>query len=359
MAALQEQSTLAAPVEYRLLADDATPQALARLLADHGRIGLLGAEGGIFETLAGRYEQGIPNIDVVLKAYGGETCRVDRRGNDPLIIPRPLLSMGLLVQPDVIETAARNRAFVGRGLISRLLLARPESIVGYRDLEDAPVSDGARINWLRALRGLAAMGCPDDGGGGFVHFVQASPRYEMGISSSSETRSELDRFRSEVEHELRPQIGRYESIASTASKAPGLAARIAANLHLLESGSQAFQSEIPAASMRAGCDIARASLEHHLRLFGALAEDVALRHARVVRAWGSERPDTWLSQVEILRSVRHRARAPHSSGDLAAALSLLEEHGYARSEETTARNARNSGRPPSPKWMFRPSEGGS
>ena len=358
MVALHEQGASPTPVESRLLADDATPQALARLLADHGRIGLLGAEGGIFETLAGRYEQGVPNIDVVLKAYGGETCRVDRRGSDPLIIRRPLLSMGLLVQPDVVETAARNRAFVGRGLISRFLLTRPESMVGYRALEDEPVSDRTRVHWLQALRSLAAIGCPEDGEGSFVHFVQASPRYEMRISSS-ETRYELDCFRSEVERELRPQVGRYGSIASTASKAPGLAARIAGNLHLLEGGSQALQSHIPAVLMRAGCDIARASLEHHLRLFGGLAEDIALRQARLVGAWGSERPDTWLPQADILRAVRHRAGAPTSSQDLTAALSVLEDHGHARRDETTARNARKSGRAPLPRWMFRPSDGAS
>ena len=359
LAALKEHAASAVPVEYRLLADDATPQALARLLAEHGRVGLLGAEGGIFETLAGRYEQGVANIDVVLKAYGGEPCRVDRRGSDPLVIPRPLLSMGLLVQPDVIETAAQNRAFVGRGLISRLLLTRPASSVGHRALKTAPVSDRARVNWLRAIRQLAEMGCPEDGEGGFVHFVQVSPSYEIRIPPSSETLSELDRFRSEIERGLDPQAGRYASIASTANKAPGLAARIACNLHLLESGAGAFGEAIPVALMRAGCAIARASLEHHLRLFGGLAEDVALRQARVVGAWGLERPDTWLPQSEILRAVRHRSGAPKSSRELTAALTVLEDHGFARSGETTARNARNSGRPASPGWMFRPSDAAS
>jgi replicative DNA helicase len=72
------------PVVSRLLADDATPEALVSLLADHGgRIAVISAEGGLFDILAGRYSNGAPNLDAVLKAYGCESIRVDRKGRDP------------------------------------------------------------------------------------------------------------------------------------------------------------------------------------------------------------------------------------------------------------------------------------
>src|SRR5262249_28084313 len=40
----------------RLLADDATPEALGTLMAEqHGRLAVISAEGGIFDAIAGRY----------------------------------------------------------------------------------------------------------------------------------------------------------------------------------------------------------------------------------------------------------------------------------------------------------------
>ena len=59
------------PVIPRLLADDVTPEATASLLADHGgRIAIISAEGGIFDTIAGRYAKTV-NLDVFLKGHSG------------------------------------------------------------------------------------------------------------------------------------------------------------------------------------------------------------------------------------------------------------------------------------------------
>lgn len=60
------------PVVPRLLADDTTPEALAELMAQQKqRIAVLEAEGGIIDTLFGRYSNGVPNLALVLKAWGG------------------------------------------------------------------------------------------------------------------------------------------------------------------------------------------------------------------------------------------------------------------------------------------------
>ncbi len=344
------------PSEFRLLADDVTPQALTSLLAEHGALGLISAEGGFFETLAGRYEQGMANIDVVLKAYDGESIRVDRIGREAQVVERPLLTIGLLVQPDVIETAARNRVFVGRGLISRLLLSWPESLVGRRSMSPAAISDRARVGWLQALRALVQLRFPDEKEGDFPHLLQVVPTCEIELLLSSEATEALMCFRTEVEPSIEPTSGRLASIASTASKGPGLAVRVAANLHLLEWGRDGLRKEIGCAHMRAGCDIVRVSLEHHLRLFGHLTETETLKKARVVLSWGSETPGDWHSQSDILAKVRQRAGAPTTARDLQAALDVLTDHGWAQSEETTAGNARKPGRPPLPKWVFRSTE---
>ena len=115
------------PVVPRLLADDATPEATASLLADHGgRIAVVSSEGGVFDTIAGRYSRAV-NIDVYLKGHSGDTIRVDREGRPPQYIPRAALTVGLMIQPRVLESIAANRDFTGRGLLARFLYAQPVS----------------------------------------------------------------------------------------------------------------------------------------------------------------------------------------------------------------------------------------
>lgn len=78
----------------RLVVDDCTPEQLASLLAtNHGRIALLSSEGGAFDIMCGRYSKGVPNLDVYLKAYSGDSLRVDRRNAPPSIVRSPTLTM--------------------------------------------------------------------------------------------------------------------------------------------------------------------------------------------------------------------------------------------------------------------------
>ena len=53
----------------RLFCDDITPEKLTGILSDNnGKTAILSAEGGIFDVLAGRYNNGNANIDVFLKS---------------------------------------------------------------------------------------------------------------------------------------------------------------------------------------------------------------------------------------------------------------------------------------------------
>src|SRR3954465_13344295 len=61
------------PPEPRLLADDATPEAIVSLLANHGgRIAVVSAEGGLLDTLAGGRYSKTPNIEPLLKGHAGD-----------------------------------------------------------------------------------------------------------------------------------------------------------------------------------------------------------------------------------------------------------------------------------------------
>jgi replicative DNA helicase len=68
-----EAANLVVPPVPRWLVDDATPEALAGLLATYGRIALLSPEGDVFDQMAGRYNPTAgPNLGVYLKRHAGD-----------------------------------------------------------------------------------------------------------------------------------------------------------------------------------------------------------------------------------------------------------------------------------------------
>jgi hypothetical protein len=182
------------------------------------------SEGGIFDLLAGRYSSGIPNLDLVLKAWSGDAERVDRGGRPPVFLREPLLSIGLSPQPDLLRGLATRPGFRGRGLLGRFLFLLPPSPLGFRTLEARPMGAtteaafragvGAMLNWPLAT---------DDEG---------RPRRHV-IRLSREAREAWLEFARAMESTMRPG-GDFEHATDWAGKAPGQAARLAGVLHCIE-----------------------------------------------------------------------------------------------------------------------------
>lgn len=119
---------------YRLIADDITPEALTSLLADnHGKLTVISTEGGLFDTLVGRYSKSnSSSIDTVLKSHCGDPIKVDRKGREHEEIEQPTLTMLLAAQDGVLNDIMKNQAFSARGLVARFLYTRPYSPIGSR-----------------------------------------------------------------------------------------------------------------------------------------------------------------------------------------------------------------------------------
>jgi len=77
------------PVQPQIWTSDATPERLGALLAEHGEcMAWSSSEGGVFDLLQGCYSNGIPNLDLVLKALGG--CpRIDPPASHPAEYKEP------------------------------------------------------------------------------------------------------------------------------------------------------------------------------------------------------------------------------------------------------------------------------
>jgi Protein of unknown function (DUF3987) len=132
------------------------------LLHEHGgRLAILSPEGGIFDLIAGRYSStGAPNLDHVLKGHAGDPILVDRVGRPGEIIPRPALTIGLAVQPEVLRGLIARPGFHGRGLLARFLYAIPNTTLGRRVVDVEPVHHTLRSNYHRHIRALLALTHP-------------------------------------------------------------------------------------------------------------------------------------------------------------------------------------------------------
>jgi hypothetical protein len=217
-----EASRLVVPPIPRWLVDDATPEALAGLLAVYGRIALLSAEGDVFDQMAGRYNQAAgPNLGVYLKGHAGDLLKVDRRGRLPEYVERPCLTIGLAVQPEVLRGLAGRPGFGGRGLLARFLYSLPQSLVGRRQAGAPPVPQGVADRYTLELQALAAsLAVPagDDG-----------PAL---LTLEQETGELLLAFERELEPRLAANSGDLAHLAGWAAKLAGATCRLAGLLHL-------------------------------------------------------------------------------------------------------------------------------
>src|SRR5262245_28199524 len=97
-----EATLTPAPVLPILFTNDATPESLASLIHEQGgRLAIFSDEGGIMETLAGLYSNGVANVDILLKGIDGGEVRIRRK--DRSVILNPYLTVLLAVQPAVIQ----------------------------------------------------------------------------------------------------------------------------------------------------------------------------------------------------------------------------------------------------------------
>jgi hypothetical protein len=301
-ACLRLQDLVVEPLP-RWLVDDATPEALAGLLAAHGAVGAVSAEPGMFSILAGRYSNG-PNVEVVLKATSGDPFVVDRVGRDPVRVDRPALSLSMCVQPGRLgELGGSEKAFRASGLLARLQYVLPAPRVGTRSTESGEVPQAVQDVWAAHLEKL----------------LTADPAHPV-VTLDPDAREVLDEHRRWLEPQLDPRGGQLAGIADWGSKLPGTIARIAAALALLADPTRAT---IDADTMRDAVRVGEAYIPHALAAFGVIhASDDRLDRARQVLAWLRKNGQPTVKLRDLHRALQGRAWVD-SADDVRAAVAVL------------------------------------
>lgn len=327
------------PIAPRLLADDFTPEALAVLLERHEeKIGLLEAEGGIFDTLAGKYSNGIPNFDIVLKGWGGESCQVDRKGRDSIFLESPLITMVISPQPEIIQGLASRPGFRGRGLIGRFLFVMPQSRLGARLIETKPVPIELVEQWRQSVHRLLALPWAINENG-------AKTAYRLGLDPAAYAL--WGQFAGMVETELRPG-GQFEFMTDWAGKFPGQAVRLAGLLHAATTPDP-HKCAITPDTMRSALSVAAILAEHAKAAYGLMGTDPAQDCARFILRWIMRDRVTGFTARDALRCVRGRYPTMEKVN---AGLSILEDRAFIF--EASGEPRKGPGRKPSATYIVNP-----
>jgi len=255
------------PAPPQLLADDVTPERLAKIMAEQREaLGIASAEGGFFEILAGRYSNGSPNLDLFLKAHCAEPYRVDRMGRDSIALSSPRLTLTLTPQPEILEALTTKTGFRGRGVIGRILYLLPDTMLGHRDVESQPIPDQITKSYTDGLRRLLDL---------------RGAALKLNLSAGAYAR--WVEFAKAVETELGPD-GAFVSMSDWAGKLPGAAARLAGLFH-------AVTAELPSElsvsfeTMDKALTLATLLANHATEALGRMGADPTRRAAVKVLDW--------------------------------------------------------------------------
>jgi replicative DNA helicase len=318
----------------RLLADDATPEAAASLLAEQGgTLAIISAEGGIFDIIAGRYSlKANPNMDLWLKAHSGDPLRVDRKGRPPEHIPKPALTLGLMIQPAVLAAIAANQQFRGRGLLARILYASPVSKVGHRRIAPPSVDPEVERRYGTTVRDLAR------GMRGWV----GDPAVLM---LTEDAQQEFQRIEAAVEPTLAGD-GELASLADWGSKLPGAVARIAGILHLAEHGADIGPREpVSAQTVKAAARIGEYFKAAAINAFAEMGTDQGTADAIYLLERIRRLAQDEMSERDLHVASRSRFK---TKADLKPVLNRLVDHGYLTPLPVPKQEG--AGRPASPRY---------
>lgn len=329
------------PAAPRLLIDDVTPEAIPAFMEkQQERAGIIEAEGGLFDILAGRYSKGIPNLDAVLKCWSGEAVHVDRKNGPPVVLHNPALTICLSPQPEIVRGLADKPGFRGRGLLGRFLFLLPQSRVGHRKVEPESIPKAFQERYAAKIRTLLSLPWALDSSGKLTSYL---------LQLSPEAYREWVNFHYDVEAAL-GRGGELEQIADWGGKLHGAAARLAGLLHLVEHDAPQMQP-ITLKTMQQALGLARVLIEHAKATFALMGTDPDTECAKHILAWLVDRRIETFQARDAFEKVKGR----YPKMELVkAGLSVLEERAYIFLAPTQERTPGKSGRAPSPRYDVNP-----
>lgn len=202
----------------QLTISDSTPEALVQALHDNREcLGMLLAEDTLFQQIAGMYS-GTPNLGIYLSSYDEEKYIVNRVGKGVRVLWNPALAIGMLVQPHVVENAAKIPGARSSGLLGRWIFSIPTSLMGERLISTPPPDADAEAAWDDVVTRLLAMPMRPE----------TMPVVRLGDAAHQL----LTDFRVWLEPTQKEIVGRYAHMTDWTGKVAGTVLRLSGLYHL-------------------------------------------------------------------------------------------------------------------------------
>ncbi|WP_051948767.1 YfjI family protein [Methylosinus sp. PW1] len=279
------------PLAPFLTTGDATLEGLAKNWgSSHPSLGIFSAEGGTFTGGHGMSDDARLRTAAGLnEAWDGRPIKRIRAQDGATILPGRRLSAHVMIQPDAAAAFLGNATLRDVGLLSRFLVAAPDSLAGSRLYRDPAPEDEREISsWTDRV--LAILEAPAPMADGATN--ELAPR---ALPMSPDAADAWRKFFDHVEKQS-GKDGDLAPVRDFASKAAEHAARVA--------GVFAIFADIRAA------EISRADVQNAVRLI-----DWYL--AEAVRLAASSRTDPRLVKADALASwMKAQGRAAYSIRDI-------------------------------------------
>lgn len=293
----------------RLVTSDATPEALAALMSKNNeKMAILTSEGKeLFDMMAGKYSQkDMSNIDFYLKCYDGEQTSIDRKGGEPLLLESPTMTIGLFVQPTVIQGIGTE--FQDRGLMPRFLFSFPSSWAGSRNLRPKPIPDIVKFNFENIAEKL----------------LEYESDHEI-LTLEEEAEQLFIHYRAYTEDMYKEEYS--ERFKSWLGKLDGKLARIAAILHIAKyAGENDIPKQIDIDTLQDATSLRNYFIEHAKKAYGDMGISGNNEDAKYLLDKLIKKNEEEISQRDLLRM----ARRFKTITELKTALIVLEERGFVK-----------------------------
>ena len=310
------------PVAPQLLINDCTPEKVAALLDEQGeRISFLDSEAdSMFAMMMGRYSDS-PVLDVYLKAYSGDYCKVDRQTKAPISLSHPLMTMGIAPQPGLIQDLTKKPVLIQRGLLSRFMFALPLSKVGSRKLKPNRVSDGAKRQYEAGIENLLAIQANVNENG-----VEIPYTIEFSVRAYEQWKA--------WQKEIEPMLADDGRLADPAlkywgGKLAGNTARFAALLHIASTAPQRRpdEVEIDISIIEKAVSAARVLIDHAIAVHDLANTDSDRHQAIQILDWLGRHHKEHISVRDLHQSLKQRA-CFQKAQDIRAGCDVLVELGW-------------------------------
>lgn len=318
----------------RAYLNDATVERLQMVLAEQGgRAAVLADEAAILNTLASNYGgAGGPALDVLLTGHSGGDVRVERASRSAFVT-RAAVTLGLMLQPDLVNEVAGSNKFKASGMSARFLYFVPRPFVGGRDVRRfAGLPTGVRDRYARCIDELLPN--PMDG-------PNLPPRVVPLSAGALELWFD---FAQECETGL-AEGGALAAISDLGAKLAGTAARIALLFELVMAGPA--PDAVGEDSMARAIALCRQLVPHARAAYRLLAADESDRDADHVLQWivgKGERESVKQADIHFALRARFTKRER-----LVAALQRLQSNGCLRHTLV-----KNQGARASDVWLINP-----